>query len=97
MNFCSIPHSTITGLAFETKEELELFIHNREEAKKRDHRKLGKELKLFTISDLVGSGLPLFQPKGAVLRQELEKYLWSMHKEKGYQRVPNSSGRHRKS
>ena len=77
----------IYGLAFETKEELELFIHNREEAKKRDHRKLGKELKLFTISDLVGSGLPLFQPKGAVLRQELEKYLWSLHKDKGYQRV----------
>jgi threonyl-tRNA synthetase len=77
----------IYGLAFENKSELDTFINNREEAKKRDHRKLGKELKLFTISDLVGSGLPLFQPKGAVLRQELEKYLWSMHKEKGYQRV----------
>lgn len=77
----------IYGLAFETKEELDLFVHNREEAKKRDHRKLGKELKLFTISDLVGSGLPLFQPKGTVLRQELEKYLWSLHKGKGYQRV----------
>jgi len=77
----------IYGLAFDTKEEMDLFIHNREEAKKRDHRKLGKELKLFTISDLVGSGLPLFQPKGAVLRQELEKYLWSMHKDKGYSRV----------
>ena len=77
----------IYGLAFETKEELDLFIHNREEAKKRDHRKLGKELKLFTISDLVGSGLPLFQPKGAILRQELEKYLWSLHRDKGYKRV----------
>lgn len=77
----------IYGLAFDTKDELDLFIHNREEAKKRDHRKLGKELKLFTISDLVGSGLPLFQPKGAILRQEIEKYLWSMHKDKGYQRV----------
>lgn len=77
----------IYGLAFDTKVELDTFIDNREEAKKRDHRKLGKELKLFTISDLVGSGLPLFQPKGAVLRQEIEKYLWSLHKDKGYQRV----------
>lgn len=77
----------IYGLAFDTKAELDTFIDNREEAKKRDHRKLGKELKLFTISDLVGSGLPLFQPKGAVLRQEIEKYLWSLHKDKGYQRV----------
>ena len=77
----------IYGLAFDTKAELDTFIDNREEAKKRDHRKLGKELKLFTISDLVGSGLPLFQPKGTVLRQEMEKYLWSLHKDKGYQRV----------
>jgi threonyl-tRNA synthetase len=77
----------IYGLAFDTKEELELFVRSREEAKKRDHRKLGKELKLFTISDLVGSGLPLFQPKGTILRQELEKFLWSLHKGKGYQRV----------
>jgi threonyl-tRNA synthetase len=77
----------IYGLAYDTKAELDTFIDNREEAKKRDHRKLGKELKLFTISDLVGSGLPLFQPKGTVLRQELEKYLWSLHKNKGYQRV----------
>ncbi len=77
----------IYGLAFDTKAELDTFIDNREEAKKRDHRKLGKELKLFTISDLVGSGLPLFQPKGAILRQEIEKYLWSLHKDKGYQRV----------
>lgn len=77
----------IYGLAYDTKAELDTFIDNREEAKKRDHRKLGKELKLFTISDLVGSGLPLFQPKGTVLRQELEKYLWSLHKDKGYQRV----------
>jgi len=77
----------IYGVAFDTQAELETYLHNQEEAKKRDHRKLGKELKLFTISDLVGSGLPLFQPKGAILRRELENYLWDLHKDHGYQRV----------
>ena len=58
-----------------------------EEAKKRDHRKLGAELKLFTLSSLVGSGLPLFQPNGALIRKELENYLWELHKNAGYQWV----------
>jgi threonyl-tRNA synthetase len=57
------------------------------EAEKRDHRKIGPALKLFTISQLVGSGLPLFQPKGTILRKELENYLWDLHKDKGYDRV----------
>jgi threonyl-tRNA synthetase len=77
----------IYGLAFETKAELDAYILQQEEAKKRDHRKLGKELKLFTISDLVGAGLPLLQPRGMIIRKEIEDYLWELHKNKGYDRV----------
>lgn len=77
----------VYGLAFATKEELEAFETQQEEAKKRDHRKLGKELKLFTISDLVGPGLPLLQPKGMTIRKEIEDYLWDLHKKRGYQRI----------
>lgn len=77
----------IYGLAFETKEELVAYEKQQAEAKTRDHRKLGKELDLFTISPLVGAGLPLMKPKGMVIRQELENYLWSLHKDKGYSRV----------
>ena len=77
----------IYGLAFETKEELDVYINQQEEAKKRDHRKIGKELKLFTISNLIGAGLPLMQPKGMIIRKEIEDYLWSLHKGKGYDRV----------
>ncbi|QQS16186.1 MAG: threonine--tRNA ligase [Candidatus Moraniibacteriota bacterium] len=77
----------ITGIAFESKAALEKYQWQQEEAKKRDHRKLGKELKLFTISDLVGSGLPLLQPHGMIIRQEIENYLWNLHKNKGYSRV----------
>jgi threonyl-tRNA synthetase len=53
-----------------------------EEAKKRDHRILGKKLKIFTISELVGSGLPLLQPNGMIMRREIEDYLWSLHRDK---------------
>lgn len=77
----------ITGIAFESKEALEKHLWQQEEAKKRDHRKLGRELKLFTLSDLVGPGLPLLQPNGMIIRQEIENYLWSLHKTKGYSRV----------
>ena len=77
----------IYGLAFATKAELDAYILQQEEAKKRDHRKLGKELKLFTISELVGSGLPLFQPRGAQMRKTLEEYLWDLHRDMGYDRV----------
>lgn len=79
--------SRIYGLAFETKDELKAYQTMMEEAKKRDHRILGKQLKLFTISDLVGSGLPLFQPNGMIVRKEVEDYLRSLHKNKGYSRV----------
>ena len=77
----------IYGLAFDTKAELDAFKTQREEAEKRDHKKLGRELKLFTISPLVGAGLPLLQPKGAVIRREIEEYLWELHRSKGYDRV----------
>ncbi len=77
----------IYGLAFETKEDLEKYEWQMEEAKKRDHRIIGKEMKLFTLSQLVGSGLPLMQPNGMIIRKEIEDYLWSLHKNKGYSRV----------
>lgn len=74
-------------LAFETKAELDAHVSMLEEAKKRDHRILGKKLKLFTISELVGSGLPLMQPNGMIIRKGIEDYLWDLHKDKGYLRV----------
>lgn len=77
----------IYGLAFEDKEALDKYIWQYEEAKKRDHRKIGQELKLFTISQLVGSGLPLMQPKGMIIRKEIEDFLWELHKNYGYHRV----------
>jgi len=77
----------IYGLAFETPEELMAYLKMMEEAEKRDHRKIGRDLKLFTLSDLVGAGLPMLQPKGMVIRKELENYLWDLHKNKGYQQV----------
>ncbi len=77
----------IYGLAFETKEELDEYLQMLEEAKKRDHRVLGKELGLFTFSDLVGPGLPLWTPKGTVLREELDKFVQELRAKKGYERV----------
>lgn len=77
----------IYGLAFETKEELDNYISLQEEARKRDHKIIGPQLKLFTISPLIGSGLPLIQPKGMIIRKEIEDYLWNLHKDKGYSRV----------
>jgi threonyl-tRNA synthetase len=77
----------IYGIAFETKAELKEYQTMMEEAKKRDHRILWKQLKLFTISELVGSGLPLFQPNGMIVRKEIEDYLRSLHKDHGYSRV----------
>ena len=77
----------IYGVAFETADELKSYETMMKEAEKRDHKKLGKELKLFTLSALVGSGLPLIQPKGMIIRKAIEDYLWELHKGKGYQRV----------
>ena len=75
------------GVAFNTKEELDKYLELLEEAKKRDHRKLGQELDLFTFSDLVGPGLPLFTPRGTVLRTELENYSQELQASGGYERV----------
>ena len=77
----------IYGTALDSKEELDKFLFMLEEAKRRDHRVIGKNLKLFTISNLIGAGLPLLQPNGMIIRQEIEEYLWDIHKHKGYQRV----------
>ena len=77
----------IYGLAFENKAELKEYQAMMEEAKKRDHRKLGAELKLFTLSPLIGAWLPLMQPKGMIIRTETEKYLWELHERHGYSRV----------
>lgn len=77
----------IYGLAFETKDELDAYINQREEARKRDHKKLGKELDLFTFSELVGAGLPLFTPKGTLVRDLLDGFVWELRKKVDYQRV----------
>ncbi len=77
----------IYGTAFPSKEELADFLQRLEEAKERDHRKLGRELELFHISPLVGSGLPLWLPRGAILRENLEQFLRKAQLERGYQPV----------
>ncbi|MBD3270701.1 threonine--tRNA ligase [Candidatus Peregrinibacteria bacterium] len=77
----------IYGACFLTKEELKAYLDQLEEAKKRDHKVLGPKLGLYTSSPLVGAGLPLLGPKGAVIRRELEDYLWELHKNRGYSRV----------
>lgn len=77
----------IYGFLFATKEELDAYVTKMEEAKKRDHRKLGKELDLFTFSDLVGPGLPLWTPKGTLIRNILNDYVWELRKARGYERV----------
>ncbi len=74
----------IYGLAFENKEKLDAYLKQQEEAKKRDHRKLGKELELFTIIDEVGLGLPMFYPKGAILRRIIENYIIDEQEQRGY-------------
>ena len=75
------------GVAFETQEKLDEYLHMVEEAKARDHRKLGTELDLYTTSDLVGSGLPLFMPRGAALREKLTSFSEQLRKDNGFERV----------
>jgi len=77
----------IYGTAFFTKKDLDDYLARLEEAKKRDHRKLGKELELFTVSELVGAGLPLWLPKGATIRRLLEEYILERERATGYQHV----------
>ncbi len=77
----------VYGTAWESKKQLEEYLHQLEEAKKRDHRKLGKELEIFTFDDEIGPGLPLFLPNGGVMIEELEKLAKEMEEKAGYVRV----------
>lgn len=77
----------IYGLAFETPEELEAYEKQIAEAEKRDHKKLGREMGLFVFSPLVGAGLPLWTPKGTIIRELLNDYVWELRKRYGYQKV----------
>ena len=77
----------IYGVAFATQAELDVYLQRQEEAKARDHRKLGKELDLYTFSELVGAGLPMFTPRGTVLRDVLANYSLSLRQKAGFARV----------
>ncbi|MFM9277066.1 threonine--tRNA ligase [Paenibacillus jiagnxiensis] len=77
----------VYGTAFVKKAQLDEHLHLLEEAKKRDHRKLGKELGMFTFSQLVGQGLPIWLPNGAKLRRTLERYIVDLEEKLGYQHV----------
>ncbi|MCG7409823.1 threonine--tRNA ligase [Paenibacillus sp. ACRRX] len=77
----------IYGTAFVKKTQLDEYLHYLEEAKKRDHRKLGKELKIFTFSREVGQGLPIWLPNGATLRRTMERYIVDMEERLGYNHV----------
>lgn len=75
------------GVAFTTEKELNDYLRRLEEAEKRDHRRLGRELDLYTLSELVGAGLPLFTPRGTVLRELLGRYSQQLREEVGFERV----------
>ncbi len=75
------------ALVYESKDELKEFINQREEAKKRDHRTLGQQLEIYTITETVGAGLPLYLPRGSVIRKLLETYCYQEAKKSGYQYV----------
>ena len=77
----------IYGLAFASKDALDAYIFQQEQAKLRDHRRLGQELDLFVFSEQVGPGLPLWTPKGNLLRLLLDEYVWTLRQKAGYERV----------
>lgn len=77
----------IYGVAFATQKELDEYLHLLEEAKRRDHRRLGKELELFFTSDVIGPGLPIWLPSGATIRRELERFIVDTELKNGYQHV----------
>ncbi|MCW2818021.1 MAG: thrS, partial [Marmoricola sp.] len=77
----------IYGTAWESKEALEEHLHRLEEAERRDHRKLGRDLDLFSFPDEIGSGLPVFHPKGGVIKREMEDYVRRRHVEEGFDYV----------
>lgn len=74
----------IYGITFPKNKELDEYLHMLEEAKRRDHRKLGKEMELFTFSDKVGAGLPLWLPKGTMIRERLTKFMQQAQTDRGY-------------
>ena len=77
----------IYGALFETQEELDEHLERLEEAQRRDHRRLGRELELFTTHELIGAGLPLWLPKGATVRRMLEEFITDLERQAGYQHV----------
>lgn len=77
----------VYGTCFSSQKELDSYMENLEQAKLRDHRRLGKELDLFVFSDLVGSGLPMFTPRGTILRNELLNFSEQLQLESGYEKV----------
>src|SRR5690625_4312107 len=77
----------IYGTAFEKKSQVEEYLQLLKERKERDHRRLGKELELFTVSQKVGQGLPLWLPKGATIRREIERYIVDLEERLGYDHV----------
>ncbi|MDE3228678.1 MAG: threonine--tRNA ligase [Chloroflexota bacterium] len=81
----------VYGTAWPTQEELDQYLWQLEEARKRDHRKLGRELNLFTFSEDVGPGIPLFLPHGEVIRHEMEAYVREAQERRGYQHVWTSN------
>ena len=77
----------IYGVCFENEEDLNAYLKELEEAKERDHRKIGKELSIFATNDLVGKGMPLWLPNGAIVRRELENYIYNKERKMGYKHV----------
>ena len=77
----------VYGVCFPTEEELNAYLEELEDRKQRDHRKIGKEQELFMNHDLVGSGMPLWLPNGAIIRKELENYIYEKERKLGYQHV----------
>src|SRR5437764_9250453 len=77
----------IYGTAWAAQEDLDAYLHRLEEAERRDHRKLGKELDLFSFPDELGAGLAVWHPRGGILRKQLEDYVRDLHLERGYQPV----------
>ena len=77
----------IYGVCFDNQEDLDAYLAELEEAKERDHRKIGKELEIFMTDDLVGKGMPLWLPKGALVRKQLENYIYAKEQKLGYKHV----------
>src|SRR5574344_758262 len=77
----------IYGICFETEEDLNKHLEALEDAKNRDHRKIGKDLDIFMTDDLVGKGLPMWLPNGAFIRKQLENYIYAKEQKLGYQHV----------